>query len=47
LGIYDPADPEARPTGSAIILPFSSYHGRAATPVWDWIKLKQQAATGG
>ena len=31
---------------SAIVIVMSSYHGRAPTPVWDWIKAKLEAKTG-
>jgi hypothetical protein len=39
LGIVDPTNTHP-PTGNAIILGVWSYHGRAPTPMWDWVKVK-------
>jgi hypothetical protein len=39
LGIFDSVNPQ-KTTGNAIVLGVLSYHGRAPTPVWDWIRAK-------
>ena len=46
LGIFDAKNPNASPTGNAIILTMSSYYGRGPQPVWDWIKAKLEAPPG-
>jgi hypothetical protein len=43
LGIYDPKNSTALPVGTAIVFAMASYHGRAPTPVWEWIKTKLEA----
>lgn len=40
LGIYDPANPKAAATGSAVVFATSSYFGRASVSIWEWIKVK-------
>lgn len=45
LGIYDVKNPGAPANGLAIVFASSSYHGRAPTVVWDWIKSKLEAKT--
>jgi hypothetical protein len=47
LGIYDPKNPSTPATGSAIVFATSSYFGRAATNIWDWIKAKLEASPSG
>ena len=32
--------------GVAIVIGFTSYYGRAPTPIWDWIKAKLEASNG-
>jgi len=44
LGVYDPKNSSAAPTGSAIIFATSSYFGRAPSPIWDWIKAKLESS---
>lgn len=46
LGIYDPKNPGVT-TGNAIVFAVASYHGRAPTPIWDWIKAKLEARPSG
>ena len=36
--------PEQPPSGSAIVFSTSSYFGRAPSTIWDWIKVKLEAA---
>jgi hypothetical protein len=43
IGIYDQSLPDRIPTGSAIVIAMSAYYGRAPTPIWDWIKAKQES----
>jgi hypothetical protein len=43
LGVVDPRNPGTAASGNAIIFATPSYHGRAPTPVWDWIKAKLEA----
>jgi len=43
LGIFDPENQTATPTGSAIVFATSSYFGRAPTNVWEWLKVKLEA----
>jgi hypothetical protein len=43
LGIFDPANPQVA-VGEAVIFSTSSYHGRAPTPLWDWMRAKLEAA---
>jgi hypothetical protein len=40
LGIFDPENPNATPTGSAIVFATSGYFGRAPTNIWEWLKVK-------
>jgi hypothetical protein len=47
LGIYDANEPLKTPTGNAIVFGVSGYFGRAPTTVWDWIKAKLEASSGG
>jgi len=47
LGISDPNNPSAPPTGTAIIFATSTYYGRASTNIWDWIKAKLEAPPSG
>ena len=47
IGIYDPKNPDQLAIGTAIVFATSSYHGRAPTPVWDWIKNKLEAQSVG
>ena len=47
LGIYDPKEPAAPASGNAIVFAVSSYHGRAPTPIWDWVKSKLEGTSGG
>ena len=32
------------PVGSALVAPITSYYGRAPTDMWEWIKVKMEAA---
>jgi hypothetical protein len=43
LGIADPKALAAPATGTAIIFATSAYYGRAAQPIWDWMKTKLEA----
>jgi hypothetical protein len=43
LGIADPQNLNAQPTGIAIVFATSAYYGRAPQPVWDWIKSKLES----
>jgi len=47
LGLFDPDNPQKTATGNAIVFGTLSYHGRAPTPVWDWIKAKLETPTNG
>ncbi len=47
IGIYDVNNPSAPADRLGIVLAISSYHGRAPTVVWDWIKSKLEAKTNG
>ena len=47
LGIYDPKDPNAVPTGTAVVFATSSYFGRGPTSLWDWLKTKLEAPSSG
>lgn len=47
LGIFDPKNPDAPVSGLGIVFATSSYHGRAPSPVWDWIKNKLEAKASG
>ncbi|AWM05766.1 hypothetical protein [Bradyrhizobium symbiodeficiens] len=40
LGIFDAANPNAPPTGNAVVIAMSTYWGRAPTETWGWIKAK-------
>jgi hypothetical protein len=40
LGIADPKAPTVPSSGSAIVFATSAYYGRAAQPIWDWMKAK-------
>lgn len=46
LGIYDPKD-SGRHTGTAVVFATTSYHGRAPTAIWDWIKVKLEGGSNG
>jgi hypothetical protein len=47
LGIYDAKEPERPVVGNAIVLAVSSYFGRAPATIWEWIKTKLEASSGG
>jgi hypothetical protein len=47
IGVYDSKNPEKPAGGSAIIIAMAAYYGRAPTPVWDWIKAKQESSPHG
>ena len=47
LEIADVKNPALVPSGAAIVFAVSSYHGRAPTVVWDWIKNKLEAPANG
>jgi hypothetical protein len=44
LGIYNPDNPTAAPVGEAIVFATSGYFGRAPANIWEWIKVKLEAA---
>lgn len=43
IGIYDPKNPSATPSGVAIVIAVAAYHGRAPQSVWDWIRAKLES----
>ena len=43
IGVYDPQNPTAPATGSAIVFSTNGYFGRAPTNIWEWIKAKLEA----
>ena len=47
LGIYDPKNPAATPTGIAVVFATSSYFGRGQTSLWDWLRTKLEAPSSG
>jgi hypothetical protein len=47
LGIYDPKNPAATPTGQGVVFATSAYFGRAPTTVWDWLRAKLETSPNG
>lgn len=47
IGVADPKAREKPSIGLAIIFATTSYYGRAATPIWDWIKAKLEKPPNG
>jgi hypothetical protein len=43
LGMYDPANPNAAPTGLGIVFASAGYFGRGPSNVWEWIRVKLEA----
>jgi hypothetical protein len=47
IGVYDPKNPTALPTGTAVVFSTNGYFGRAPTNIWEWIKTKLEATPNG
>jgi hypothetical protein len=47
IGVFDPRNPLATPTGNAVVFSTNGYFGRAQTNIWEWIKAKLEAAPSG
>lgn len=47
IGLYDPKNPTAPPTGSGIVFSTNGYFGRAPSNVWEWIKAKLETTPSG
>ena len=47
IGVFDPRNPAATPTGNAVIFSTNGYFGRAPTNIWEWIKAKLEATPSG
>lgn len=40
IGITGQPEGESSKTGSALVIPFSSYYGRGSSDMWEWLALK-------
>jgi hypothetical protein len=47
LGIFDRENPSKPSIGNAVVFATSSYFGRGPVTLWDWIKAKLEATSGG
>jgi hypothetical protein len=44
LEVTGQAEGERSPIGSTLLVPITSYYGRAPTDMWEWIRVKMEAA---